>query len=61
MLEARQRGAGILLISEDLDELRGLADRIVVIYRGRLSRPLDAKQATLAQIGLMMSGQAEAA
>jgi len=61
LLEARERGAGILLISEDLDELRGLADRIVVIYRGRLSKPLDAKSATLAQIGLMMSGQAEAA
>ena len=61
LLEARERGAGILLISEDLDELRSLADRIVVIYRGRLSRPLDAKKATLAQIGLMMSGQAEAA
>ena len=61
LLEARERGAGILLISEDLDELRGLADRIVVIYRGRLSKPLDAKTATLTQIGLMMSGQAEAA
>ena len=61
LLEARERGAAILLISEDLDELRNLADRIVVIYRGRLSRPLDAKKATLAQIGLMMSGQAEAA
>jgi len=61
LLEARERGAGILLISEDLDELRGLADLIVVIYRGKLSIPLDAKDATLAQIGLMMSGQAEAA
>ncbi|MHA1537114.1 MAG: ABC transporter ATP-binding protein [Alphaproteobacteria bacterium] len=61
LLEARKRGAGILLISEDLDELRGLADRIVVIYRGRLSQPLEARKATLARIGLMMSGQAEAA
>ncbi len=61
LLEARERGAGILLISEDLDELLSLADRIVVIYRGRLSKPLDAKKATLARIGLMMSGQAEAA
>jgi simple sugar transport system ATP-binding protein len=61
LLEARQRGAAILLISEDLDELRGLADRIVVVYRGTLSKPLDAKKATLAQIGSIMSGQAEAA
>ena len=61
LLEARERGAGILLISEDLDELRDLADRIIVIYRGRLSLPLDAKKATLARIGLMMSGQTEAA
>ena len=36
-------------------------DTELVIYRGRLSQPLDAKKATLARIGLMMSGQAEAA
>ena len=61
LLEARERGAAILLISEDLEELLGLADRIVVIYRGRLSQPVDAKSATARALGLMMSGQAEAA
>ncbi len=38
LLEARARGAGIVLISEDLDEVLGLADRIMVILRRRLDR-----------------------
>ena len=37
LLAARRRGAAILLISEDLDELLSLSDRIAVMYRGRLS------------------------
>ncbi len=59
LLDARARGAGILLISEDLDELAALSDRILVIYRGRLT---PAPRADMSRIGLMMSGQlAEAA
>ena len=38
LLEARRRGAAILLISEDLDELLALSDRIAVMTGGRLSR-----------------------
>lgn len=54
-----QRGSqevAILLISEDLDEVLGLADRIVVIYEGRLVGEVDADQADRQQIGLMMAG-----
>ena len=40
LLDARRAGAAILLISEDLDEIMSLADRIAVIYRGRISPPL---------------------
>ena len=42
LLEARENGAGILLISEDLDEVLALADRIAVVYRGRLTEPKSA-------------------
>ena len=53
---ARRDGAGILLISEDLDELLALSDRIGVMYRGRLSacRPRDALD--IRTLGLMMAG-----
>jgi len=61
ILDARARGAGVLLISEDLEELMALSDRIVVIYYGRLSELLDPGQVTARDIGMMMSGQAVAA
>ena len=57
LLEARRRGAGILLISEDMDELMSLADRIVVIYRGRLREAAGTAAGDITRIGLMMSGQ----
>ncbi len=39
LIEARDRGAAILLISEDLDEVLALSDRVVVMSKGRLSTP----------------------
>ncbi len=57
LLEARKAGAGVLLISEDLEELFALSDRIAVIYHGRLTRGFDAKTVSISQLGLMMSGQ----
>lgn len=59
LLAARDRGAGILLVTEDLDEALALADRIVVVQRGRLSRPLAAPDFDAARIGLMMLGEQE--
>ena len=60
--EARARGAAILLVSEDLEEIFALADRIAVMYRGRLSRPIPAREVDMRRIGLMMAGaQPEAA
>jgi simple sugar transport system ATP-binding protein len=56
LLEARQRGAGVLLISEDLDELLQLCDRIQVVYHGRLSESLDPGNISLQGLGLLMSG-----
>ncbi|MBE9476451.1 MAG: ABC transporter ATP-binding protein [Proteobacteria bacterium] len=54
LLDARKRGAGILLISEDLDEILALSDRIIVIHDGQL---IDAKGKDRAGIGLLMAGE----
>jgi simple sugar transport system ATP-binding protein len=57
LLAARDRGAGVLLISEDLDEIFALSDRIAVLYRGRLTPPCPAEGLTIRALGLMMAGQ----
>ncbi|MCF6327197.1 MAG: ABC transporter ATP-binding protein [Devosiaceae bacterium] len=53
LLEARQRGAGVILISEDLDEILTLCDQIFVAHDGGLTRT-DSRDR--AQIGLLMTG-----
>lgn len=54
--EARQRGGAVLIISEDLDEVRSLADRMVVLYRGRVALEGSTDELTLEEIGLAMAG-----
>src|SRR3546814_5895091 len=56
---ARAAGAGIVLLSEDLEELLQVCDRIALLYRGRLSPPVPAEEADLATLGLLMSGQGD--
>lgn len=56
LLEQRDKGAAILLISEDLDEILELSDRIAVIYEGEIMGILPAGQANIEQLGLLMSG-----
>ena len=56
LLEARGRGAAVVLLSEDLDELLALSDRIGVLFRGRLLRTVDGAEATRERIGLLMGG-----
>ena len=56
LLKARAEGAGILLISEDLDELLTLADRVVVMHRGRMSKAMARSEVTIRELGLMMAG-----
>ena len=56
ILKERERGAGILLISEDLDEVFALSDRIVVIYEGEIMGEVSGENASREQIGLWMSG-----
>jgi len=57
LLAARAQGAAILLISEDLDEIISLSDRIAVAYRGRISQPLARAAVTVRDLGLMMAGR----
>jgi simple sugar transport system ATP-binding protein len=57
LVAARDAGAAVLLISEDLDEITGLSDVIHVISAGRLSRGFARGELTQAGIGLLMAGQ----
>ncbi|CAM5781788.1 ABC transporter ATP-binding protein [Castellaniella caeni] len=56
LLALRDQGCAILLISEELDELLELSDRLVVMAKGRLSPPVAREQASREQIGQWMSG-----
>ncbi|MBS1252501.1 MAG: Galactose/methyl galactoside import ATP-binding protein MglA [Anaerolineales bacterium] len=57
LLEQRDEGAAILLISEDLDELLTLSDRIAVIYEGRIMGVTETDEADVEELGLMMAGE----
>lgn len=57
LLEQRAKGAGILLISEELEELIALSDRIAVIHGGEIMGIVDADKADVEQLGLMMAGE----
>jgi len=57
LLSARRAGGSVLLISDDLDEILSLADRIVVMYRGRLSASMPRAGISIERLGLMMAGQ----
>jgi ABC-type uncharacterized transport system ATPase subunit len=54
--QAAATGVGVLLISEDLDEILALADRIAVMYEGRIVGERDAATATVEELGLLMAG-----
>ncbi len=58
LLEQRDRGAAVLLLSEDLEEIMALSDRIAVIYGGKIMGVLPAQEATAEKLGLMMAGSA---
>jgi ABC-type uncharacterized transport system ATPase subunit len=56
--KACDRGAGVLLVSSELDELLAVADRVLVIYRGRIVGELPARPEHKDAVGTLMSGQA---
>jgi ABC-type uncharacterized transport system ATPase subunit len=58
LIEHRNACTAILMISEDLDEIFGLSDRIAVLYEGKIIGIVDPNTATRAEVGLMMAGVA---
>ena len=59
LIDLARSGGALVVISQDLDEVFELADRIAVIFRGRLSRSYAADDISLEKIGLLMAGVAE--
>ncbi|HZP20918.1 MAG TPA: ABC transporter ATP-binding protein [Bauldia sp.] len=60
-LALRARGGGVILISEDLEEIFALSDRIAVMYGGRILADLPVAEATIERVGLLMAGVDERA
>ena len=56
LLRQREAGMAVLLISEDLDEILMLADRVAVIYEGHISASIPTEDAKIDELGLMMTG-----
>jgi ABC-type uncharacterized transport system ATPase subunit len=56
LIDLAARGTAVLVVSQDLDELAEIADRIAVMFHGRLSAPLSAADATRETLGLLMGG-----
>ncbi|MDM8238546.1 ABC transporter ATP-binding protein [Pseudoflavonifractor phocaeensis] len=56
LVEQRNAGKGVLLISADLEEIMALSDRIAVLFGGRIVGVLTRQEATVEQIGLLMGG-----
>lgn len=56
LIEARDRGAAILLVSVELDEIFSLSDRVGVIYRGNIKGEFDIEEATEHALGILMAG-----
>jgi simple sugar transport system ATP-binding protein len=56
LLAKRREGYGILLISEELEEIMNLSDRIAVIFKGQIQKVLNAGEASLRKLGILMAG-----
>lgn len=59
LLAERDAGIAVLLISEDLDELLALSDRVLVLYEGEVVGAMPAEEATTERLGLLMAGHTE--
>jgi general nucleoside transport system ATP-binding protein len=56
LINARDTGAGVLLVSVELDEIMALSDRVVVIYRGKIMGEYDISEVNENKIGILMAG-----
>jgi simple sugar transport system ATP-binding protein len=61
IIEARDKGVAVLLVSAELDEILSLSDRIAVIYHGAIAGEVDAAAADAGALGLLMAGGARPA
>jgi general nucleoside transport system ATP-binding protein len=61
LIKQRDAGVGVLMISLDLDEILTVADRLAVIYEGKIMAVMDAKDADVDHIGLLMGGKVSSA
>jgi ABC-type uncharacterized transport system ATPase subunit len=59
LVQARDDGVAVLLVSAELDEIMSLSDRIAVMYKGQIIATLNADQATREELGLLMAGVVE--
>ena len=57
MIDARERGVGILLVSADFDEVLEMSDRILVIFEGRIMGEFSGKNPPIEEISLAMTGK----
>ena len=57
LIDARNEGLGVLMVSEDLDELLAISDRIIVMHEGRIAAEFKGADANRAAIGLAMAGE----
>jgi simple sugar transport system ATP-binding protein len=58
IVERRDAGLAVLLVSSELEEVLSLADRVAVMYRGRIVAVLEGEEAESGRIGLLMAGAA---
>ncbi len=56
LIQLRDTGVAILLVSMELDEIMSLSDRLAVMYSGQIMGEVDPKEVTVEEIGLMMAG-----
>ena len=61
LVELRQEGVGVLLISEDLDEIFNVSDRIAVMFRGKIMGVFPIDEIDVEKVGLLMAGVQEVA
>lgn len=58
IIEARDSGVGVLIVSTELEEIRALSDRVLVMFRGRVVAEFEGDKATVTELGLAMAGVA---
>ena len=56
LIEERSAGNAILVISEDLDEVLALSDRVAVMFEGQIVAVMDVAEASVERVGLLMAG-----